>query len=212
MVYSKRCLRKYYSKVSEGLSNDDTLKLEQIIKDLTQCSWNRIIVSTCKIMTSGFFFQIGIIQWLISATVAPLKSCTFTKQFLLKFFLSIPVMLESLTITQLPAGHVWGGVINDIIFIRNFISCCFRKKIELLTLTAQKMKFAIKNFSSKCDQIRRKLKIWLHLLEKSLMEKLIFCAVALVICGQLHLREACLVQRRMQDCCKIQNGAFCDNS
>ena len=43
--------------------------------------------------------------------------------------------------------------------------------------TAQKMKFSIKNFFSKCDQIRRKLRIWSHLLRKSLMENFIFCAV-----------------------------------
>ena len=28
--------------------------------------------------------------------------------------------------------------------------------------TAQKMKFSIKDFFSKCDQIRRKLRIWSH--------------------------------------------------
>ena len=39
------------------------------------------------------------------------------------------------------------------------------------------MKFSSKDFSSKCDQIRRKLRIWPHLLEKSLMENFIFCAV-----------------------------------
>ena len=49
-----------------------------------------------------------------------------------------------------------------------------------LTLTAQKMKFSIKDFSSKCDQILRKLQIWSHLLEKSLMEKFIFFAVNLL--------------------------------
>ena len=43
--------------------------------------------------------------------------------------------------------------------------------------TAQKMKFSIKDFFSKCDQIRRKLQIWSHLLEKSLTENLTFCAV-----------------------------------
>ena len=45
----------------------------------------------------------------------------------------------------------------------------------------KKMKFSIKDFSSKCDQIRRKLRIclriWSHLLEKSLMENFIFSAV-----------------------------------
>ena len=44
-------------------------------------------------------------------------------------------------------------------------------------ITAQKMKFYIKDFSSKCDQIRRKLRIWSHLLEKSLMENFILCAM-----------------------------------
>ena len=35
--------------------------------------------------------------------------------------------------------------------------------------TAQKMKFSIKDFFSKCDQIRGKLRIWSHLLKKSLI-------------------------------------------
>ena len=39
------------------------------------------------------------------------------------------------------------------------------------------MKFSIKKFFSKCDQIRRNLRIWSHLLKKSLMENFIFCAV-----------------------------------
>ena len=41
----------------------------------------------------------------------------------------------------------------------------------------KKMKFSMKDFSSKCDQIHRKHVIWTHLLEKSLMENFIFCAV-----------------------------------
>ena len=43
--------------------------------------------------------------------------------------------------------------------------------------TAQRIEFSIKIFFSKCDQIRRKLRIWSHLLKKSLMENFIFCAV-----------------------------------
>ena len=45
------------------------------------------------------------------------------------------------------------------------------------TVTALKMKFSIKDFFSKCDQIRRKLQISLHLLKKSFMENFIFCVV-----------------------------------
>ena len=40
----------------------------------------------------------------------------------------------------------------------------------LPTYTAQKMKFSIKDFFSKYDQIR-KLRIWSHLLKKSLQNK-----------------------------------------
>ena len=43
--------------------------------------------------------------------------------------------------------------------------------------TAEKIKFFIKDFFSKCDQIRRKLLNWSQLLEKSLMKNFIFCAV-----------------------------------
>ena len=43
-----------------------------------------------------------------------------------------------------------------------------------------KMKFCIKDLFSKCDQIRRILRILLRLLKKSLMENFIFCAVMYV--------------------------------
>ena len=43
--------------------------------------------------------------------------------------------------------------------------------------TTQKMKFSIQYFFSKCNQIRRKLRIWSNLLKKVLMENFIFCAV-----------------------------------
>ena len=40
------------------------------------------------------------------------------------------------------------------------------------------MKFSIKNFFSKCDQIRSFLRNWSYLLKKSLMENFIFWAVS----------------------------------
>ena len=45
------------------------------------------------------------------------------------------------------------------------------------SFTSEKMKFYIKDFFSKCEQIRSFLLIWSHLLKKSLMENLIFCAM-----------------------------------
>ena len=42
------------------------------------------------------------------------------------------------------------------------------------------MKFSVKDFFSKYDQIHRKLRIWSHLLKQSLVENFIFCAVLIV--------------------------------
>ena len=39
------------------------------------------------------------------------------------------------------------------------------------------MKFFIKDFFSKCDQIRSFQRIWSHLLKKPLMENFVFCAM-----------------------------------
>ena len=57
-------------------------------------------------------------------------------------------------------------------------------KLNAQNVTAQKMKFSIRYFFSKCDQIPSFLRVWSHLLKKSLMEKFIFCAehVLNVVC------------------------------
>ena len=54
-----------------------------------------------------------------------------------------------------------------------------------------KMKFSIKDFTSKCDQIRFKLQILSHLLKKSLMENFIFCAVFEVATNALCVFANC---------------------
>ena len=48
---------------------------------------------------------------------------------------------------------------------------CSEKGSKFTGETAQKMKFSINDFFSKCDQIHS------HLLKKSLIENFIFCAV-----------------------------------
>ena len=53
-----------------------------------------------------------------------------------------------------------------------YVPKTFTENIE--SSTAQKIKFSIKDFSSKCDQIRKNLRIWSHLLERSFMENFIF--------------------------------------
>ena len=53
------------------------------------------------------------------------------------------------------------------------------------------MRFSIKDFFSKCNQIRRKMRIWWHLLKKSLMENFIFCAVASTCAFSSFFKRLC---------------------
>ena len=75
------------------------------------------------------------------------------------------------------------SVIRDLIHLLKDQYQVF--KYQISSITTQKMKFSIKDFSvnmtksandffGKWDQIRRKLGIWSHLLKKSLMENFIF--------------------------------------
>ena len=76
----------------------------------------------------------------------------------------------------------------------------FKTAFAIQTLTAQKMKFSIKDFFSKCDQIRSFLCIWSHLLKKSLMENSIFCVVIydeaflIQFMAHTHFNQACLMK------------------
>ena len=65
-----------------------------------------------------------------------------------------------------------------VVLNRTVRRCMYSLGQHYRQLTAPKMKFSIKDFTSKCDQILSFLRIWSHLLEKSLMKNFIFCAVA----------------------------------
>ena len=65
---------------------------------------------------------------------------------------------------------------EELLSEKLYFLCSLSFKIHIHT--AQKMRFSIKDFCSKCDEIRSFLQIWSHLLEKSLMENFIFCAVS----------------------------------
>ena len=61
------------------------------------------------------------------------------------------------------------------------------------SLTAEKMKFSMKAFFSKCDQIRSLLRIWSHLMKKSLTQNFIFCTVpySVTFYAVCKLRQNC---------------------
>ena len=71
------------------------------------------------------------------------------------------------------------------------IASSSNRKFE--NIHCSKMKFPIKVFFSKCHQICSFLRIWSHLLKKSLMEHFIFCAVIFPykdrIKDSVHTRE-----------------------
>ena len=58
----------------------------------------------------------------------------------------------------------------------------------------KKMKFSIKDLFSKCDQIRRFLRIWSNLLKKSLMENFIFCAVRRIKMQEFAIKNDVSIQ------------------
>ena len=70
----------------------------------------------------------------------------------------------------------------------------------ITTPTAQKMKFSITDFFSKWDKIRRNLRIWSHLLKKSVVENFIFCAVT---DGSLHQTKQKLTLKNCNNCAKV---------
>ena len=64
-------------------------------------------------------------------------------------------------------------------------------------ITAQKIKFSIKDFFSKCDQIRSFLWIWSHLLKKSAIEnfsgsRTSFRKIIRNLYGKAYFRKMCL--------------------
>ena len=58
----------------------------------------------------------------------------------------------------------------------NLLNTRYLTNYYFISNTKNKM-FSIEGFFSKCEQIRSFLRIWSHLLKKSLMENLISCAV-----------------------------------
>ena len=79
--------------------------------------------------------------------------------------------------------------------------------LSIKVCTAQKMKFSVKDFFSKCDPIRRRLQIWSHLLKKSLMENCIFCVVMHGFSSKVQ-RQIQYLRENLRDMKLKKNGNF----
>ena len=108
--------------------------------------------------------------------IAPMKTWGKTKKWNIFFWRSICFT---------PACWIYGNSMVVHVHEVNFVDYATSSIIGLelrRSHTAQKMKFSIKDFFSKCDEIRSFLRTWSHLLKKSLMENFIFCAVHNFFC------------------------------
>ena len=77
----------------------------------------------------------------------------------------------------------WISLLSDILISVSMKALLSNNIVECLVGTCllhNKWSFPLRIFFSKCDQIRRKVRIFSHLLKKSLMENLIFCAVIVI--------------------------------
>ena len=70
------------------------------------------------------------------------------------------------------------------------------------------MKFSIKDFFSESDQVRRFLRIWSHLLKKSLMENFIFCAVMVQKLRKKCTKEHLAMTASHKHITTVFNGIF----
>ena len=83
---------------------------------------------------------------------------------------------DLLTVESSPMSLSWQDSESALIYTFFFTSSALFRRF-CSQHTSQKMKFSITDFCSKCNQIRSFLRIWSHLLKKSVMENFIFCAM-----------------------------------
>ena len=72
--------------------------------------------------------------------------------------MQMPIFLRYFISTFLNLKHS-----QNITTVKQIYQICLHDTLHI------KMKISIKDISSKCEQMRRKLQIWSHLLKKSLM-------------------------------------------
>ena len=77
-----------------------------------------------------------------------------------------------------PVKHLVKTVLKEVCTLHTLLPDEQWKNLQRIS-TTQRMKFFTMDFFSKYDQIHRKLRIWSHVLKKSLMENFILCAMLL---------------------------------
>ena len=170
-VFYKRGVLKSYVKVT-GKQLFQSLFLHKVAGVRTAVLLKMIIWDRCFPVNFAKFLRTGLIAEHHWATAS--KLFVFGK----RFFLNREVCREDNppSLTNFPSYFLL--LEKNIFRFENFFRyIIFFSESFLSSTTAQKVKFSMKDFFRKLNQIRSFLRIWSHLLEISLMENFIFCTV-----------------------------------
>ena len=148
--------------------------------DLSKLSW-KIVVQNADFVFACFLWQAPKIIYIYNL-VAPLSKQTKN----LQRFLILSIFINILWLKQFQVRVM-------VVFT---LLETFKTSIMKLSLH-KRWSLTVKDFFSKYDQICRKLRIWSHLLKKSLMENFIFCVV---LCEKKHLMVNCFCKKLHQRC------------
>ena len=106
------------------------------------------------------------------------KRNNFPPNFFFFFWLRNAHRSDSEKCSKLNIKELNDSFSRVIIIVKPLVFGFYELQINVLKfLTTHKMKFSIKDFFSKCDQIPILLRIWSHLLKRALMENFMFCVV-----------------------------------
>ena len=96
-----------------------------------------------------------------------------TEQKIRVIFMDLSKAFETINHSLLLAKlKAYGFSDQALSFLQSYL--CSRFQRSTINRAFSSMKFSLKDLFSKCDQVRSFLRIWSHLLKKSLMEKFIF--------------------------------------
>ena len=94
----------------------------------------------------------------------------------------LPVVKRTTSNARLWTQAPFKAYLRFFLLVNCSLWCCDYYYLSCLVIcTAQKMKLSVKEFFSKYEQILRKLRIWSHLLKKSLLENFIFVQCWLIL-------------------------------
>ena len=147
----------------------------------------RCVFKICQISKMARFMDIVLRNILVNAHFRCWQSFEYASGIILPLPLPSFQIKRNFLLTKILSGNLNEALfhwLNIFLIWRVIIGVYLKEdpniKNKRILNTAQTMKFHIKDFFSKCDQIWRKQRIWSLLLKNFFMENFIFCAVVYI--------------------------------